>query len=488
MKRTHVTLMMSICLSVFLLLGLGSAVSAQPFGGPHGGGPGRGFFSELTDEQREVIRDLMKEMRAAGASREEIHQAISALFAEWGIEMPERPGEPGDRRGCRDGGEGFGEKLTEDQRAALHSTILEMWQDGASREEIRGAVAELLEEWGIELPEHHGSGHGMGQGGHFLRGILDQLNEEQREEIHQLIMELHQQDASHDEIRAAVESKLAGWGIELPEPPPELAREQRQTLHAVIFELWTGGATGEEIHSAAAEQFEEFGLEMPEHGPGSIGHGPWQGIHGRNPLPNIHTCLKPPLTKEQQDTLHETVKELRQQGASPEEIHQAVEGLMNDFGIEIPNLSTELTDEQRMTLRTTVLDLWLAGASREEICQEVENLLADLGIELPETTDAARPADAAGSAPIRAQNYPNPANPETQINYTLGVSDDVRIQIYNISGQLVRTYDIGYQRQGSYSVRWDGRHQNGQPVASGVYFYRIQAGEHALTNRIVLLK
>jgi flagellar hook assembly protein FlgD len=91
-------------------------------------------------------------------------------------------------------------------------------------------------------------------------------------------------------------------------------------------------------------------------------------------------------------------------------------------------------------------------------------------------------------APIRAQNYPNPANPETQINYTLGVSDDVRIQIYNISGQLVRTYDIGYQRQGSYSVRWDGRHQNGQSVASGVYFYRIQAGEHALTNRIVLLK
>ena len=151
-------------------------------------------------------------------------------------------------------------------------------------------------------------------------------------------------------------------------------------------------------------------------------------------------------------------------------------------------LSTELTDEQRMTLRTTVLDLWLAGASREEICQEVEDLLGDFGIELPEAPDAARPADAAGSVPIRAQNFPNPANPETQINYTLGVSDDVRIQIYNISGQLVRTYDIGYQRQGSYSVRWDGRHQNGQPVASGVYFYRIQAGEHALTNRIVLLK
>jgi hypothetical protein len=484
MRRIHVNLMISICLSACLLLGLGSAVSAQPFGGHRGGGPGRGFFSELTDEQRVAIRDLMDEMRDAGASREEIHEAVSELFAEWGIEMPERPGDPGSRRGGRGEREGLGDRLTEEQRAALHSTMLQVWRDGASREEIHAAVVGLLEEWGIELPEQNGLGWGMGQGGRFLRGLFGQHSEDQREEIHQLIGELRQQGASQDEIRAAVEGKLTEWGIELP----ELTQEQRQALHAVIFELWSGGATREEIRSAAAEQFKELGIKLPEHGPGSIEHGPRQGIHGRNPLPNIHACLKSPLTQEQRETVHQTIRSLRQQEASPEEIRQAVQSLMNDFGIGIPDLDSELTDEQRSTLRGTVLDLWLAGASREEICEEVTELLDDLGIGLPEQSGELTPDETSDMAPIRAQNYPNPANPETQINYTLGVSDNVKIQIYNISGQLVRTYDIGYQQQGSYSVRWDGRHQNGQPVASGVYFYRIRAGEHALTNRIVLLK
>ncbi len=517
MKRFNLVLVaLSILLSGSLLLSLTGALWAQPFGGHHGGGSERGFFSNLTDEQRETVRDLMEEMRAAGAGREEIHEAISELFAEWGIEMPERPGGPGgrrggqggregdreggregdreggregDREGGREGGrEGFGDNLTEDQRATLHSTMLQMWRDGASQMEIHQAVAGLLQEWGIEPPEHGGPGREMGHGGHFLRGILDQLNEEQREEIHQLISELRQQGASHDEIRAAVEGKLSEWGIELPDPPPELTQEQRQALHAVIFELWTGGATREELRSAVAQQLEVFGIEMPERGPGPMGHESGHGIHGRAPLPNIQACLKPPLTREQRETLHETIRSLRQQEASPEEIREAVQNLMSEFGIEIPDPDIELTGEQRATLRSTILDLWLAGASREEICEAVTDMLGDFGIEPPDESGELSPAGASDMAPIRAQNYPNPANPETQINYTLGLSDDVKVQIYNISGQLVRTYDVGYQRQGSYSVRWDGLHQNGQPVASGVYFYRIQAGGHAVTNRMVLLK
>ena len=443
MRRTSITLMMSICLSACLLLSLGSEVSARPFGGHDG------------------------------------------------------------RRGGHRQQEGIGNELTEDQRAALRSTMLQMWRDGAGREEIHSAVVGLLEGWGVEPPERDrgdrgprefGSGRGMGRGGRFLRGLDGQLSEDQREELHQLIGELRRQGAAQDEIRAAVEGKLSEWGIELPEPPPELTQEQRQALRAVIFELWTDGATREEIRSAAAEQLGDLGIEMPEHGPGPVWSGPGPGLrfghHGKGPLPvaAIHDCLKPPLTREQRETIHETMKELRKEGASPEEIRQSVRALMSGFGIDIPDLDAELTEEQRSTLRSTVLDLWLAGASREDICEGVADLLEEYGIELPESPGGVSPAGIPETAPIRAQNYPNPANPETQINYTLGVSEDVKIQIYNISGQLVRTYDIGYQRRGSYSVRWDGHHQNGQPVASGVYFYRIQAGEHALTNRIVLLK
>jgi len=442
-RSSFTTMLLSLLLGACLLLGLGSALSAQPYGGHRGGGRG---------------------------------------------------GDHGRREGHGEQGN-LGDQLTEDQRAALHSTTLQMWQEGASRDEIRDAVKALLEGWGIERPEHdradHGpgeSGPGHGRGGRFLRVLSGQLSEDQKEELHQLIGELRGQDASPDEIRAAVEEKLSGWSIELPEPPPELTQEQRQTLRAVIFELWTSGATREEIRSAAAQQLEDFGIQMPEHGPGPFKHGPRQGAHGRTPLPNIHDCLKPPLTREQRETVHETIKGLRKEGASPEEIHQVIRTLMEGFGIDIPDLETELTGEQRSTLRNAVLDLWLAGATREDICQEVCDLLEEFGFELPEESGELPSAGTSEMAAIQAQNYPNPANPETQINYTLGVSEDVNIQVYNISGQLVRTYDVGYQEPGSYSLRWDGRHQNGQLVTSGVYFYRIQAGPHSVTNRIVLLK
>ena len=89
---------------------------------------------------------------------------------------------------------------------------------------------------------------------------------------------------------------------------------------------------------------------------------------------------------------------------------------------------------------------------------------------------------------IRAGSYPNPFNPETQIAYTLNVAGNVRIQIYNITGQLTRTFNQGYQPAGSYIVRWDGRDENGDVTASGVYLYRIEAGPYKVTNRMVLLK
>jgi Spy/CpxP family protein refolding chaperone len=508
MRCSHITLMiLPLCLCACLLLGLGSTAPAQPFGENPGGQQG-GPFSQLTEEQRQAIHELIEGMRAEEASRQEIHQAVAELFAEWGIEMPAPPGGHEGRRGDGRKREGPGDLLTEEQRAVLNATTLKMWREGASREETHQAVAELFQGWGVEASGggrgHHGPGElgpepggiepdgpepgkprpggpgsGMGRGTHLPREIFDQLSEEQREQIQQIFENMHQQGADREEIRTAVESKLAEWGIELPEPPPELTQEQRKALHAVIYELWTGGATRDEIRSAAARHLESFGLTTPDHGPGPLGHGPWPGLDG---------CLRPQLTEQQRETIHETIGKLHEQGISSEEIHQAIHALMSDFGIEVPDLDTELTAEQRSTLRTSILDLWLAGADREDICQQVGDLLEGFGVELPERSGELESGEASESAALQAQNFPNPANPETQITYNLGVSDEVTIQIYNIAGQLVRTYDMGYQSPGSYSVRWDGRHQNGQLVASGVYFYRIQAGPHAVTNRIVLLK
>jgi len=91
------------------------------------------------------------------------------------------------------------------------------------------------------------------------------------------------------------------------------------------------------------------------------------------------------------------------------------------------------------------------------------------------------------------QNYPNPFNPETWVPYRLAKSGDVKIKIYNVAGQLVRTLELGHREAGSYTVKeraayWNGRNVTGERVASGVYFYHIQSGSFHTTKRMVIVK
>ena len=91
------------------------------------------------------------------------------------------------------------------------------------------------------------------------------------------------------------------------------------------------------------------------------------------------------------------------------------------------------------------------------------------------------------------QNYPNPFNPETWIPYHLAEDASVVIKIYNVKGELVRSIEVGKQAAGTYQSReqavyWDGRNQQGQPAASGVYFYQLSAGDFSQTRRMVVMK
>jgi len=89
------------------------------------------------------------------------------------------------------------------------------------------------------------------------------------------------------------------------------------------------------------------------------------------------------------------------------------------------------------------------------------------------------------------QNYPNPFNPETWIPYLLSKPAHVMIQIYSISGQLVRTLKIERRDAGAYVDRanaayWDGRNNAGERMASGVYFYQMQADTFRATRKMEL--
>ena len=90
-------------------------------------------------------------------------------------------------------------------------------------------------------------------------------------------------------------------------------------------------------------------------------------------------------------------------------------------------------------------------------------------------------------------NYPNPFNPETWIPYQLTEPADVSLTIYNIQGGIVRDLDLGHQRAGMYQSRtraayWDGRNTVGEPVASGVYFYTLKAGDFTATRKMLIRK
>ncbi len=86
------------------------------------------------------------------------------------------------------------------------------------------------------------------------------------------------------------------------------------------------------------------------------------------------------------------------------------------------------------------------------------------------------------------QNYPNPFNPVTTLKYAVPEQCDVRIIIYDVLGRTVREWTRPDQKAGWYEIIWDGRDSFSQTVSSGIYFYRLQAGDLLQTRKMLLLK
>jgi hypothetical protein len=86
-----------------------------------------------------------------------------------------------------------------------------------------------------------------------------------------------------------------------------------------------------------------------------------------------------------------------------------------------------------------------------------------------------------------AQNYPNPFNPTTMLSLDLPVASNYTLEIYNIAGQKVRAYN-GFSEAGVVEIMWDGKDASGSVVASGVYFYKMVAGDFSATKRMIMLK
>ena len=86
------------------------------------------------------------------------------------------------------------------------------------------------------------------------------------------------------------------------------------------------------------------------------------------------------------------------------------------------------------------------------------------------------------------QNYPNPFNPSTEIAFTLAERSAVRLTIYNVLGQVVRTLTNDVMAPGTHSFTWDGQNSLGAAVPSGVYLYSLDTGDQVLSKKMTLIK
>ena len=89
---------------------------------------------------------------------------------------------------------------------------------------------------------------------------------------------------------------------------------------------------------------------------------------------------------------------------------------------------------------------------------------------------------------VLEQNYPNPFNSGTVIRFALPVAAQVRLEVYDLAGQVVETLVEGLRQAGVYTVIWDGRKESGEMLASGIYLYRLRAGREVENRKLILLR
>ena len=336
-----------------------------------------------------------------------------------------------------------------------------------------------------------GGGHGHGQTGFHQPGyagqgggMYAQLSDDQRQKLRDTVTALREQGATRQEIRAAVDALFAEWGIERPQPGdhangPQLTDEQREQLHTTVQGLREQDATPEEIHDAVAALFQEWGIDMPENFPGRMGQ-------------NGFNC--PRLTDEQREQLHATVQDLRDKDATREEIRAAVDALFDEWGIERPQHDPghkgpawmqNLTQEQRQSIRDLIHQMREDGASRQEIHDAVQKQLQEWGVD---GDDGGQGLMQKNDGTLKASNAPNPFNPSTTIIYTLKQSGPVSVKIYNTQGRLIRTLVNSEATEGTHQATWNGLNDQGEMVSSGLYFYKVVSNGEVLTQRMTLMK
>ncbi len=243
----------------------------------------------------------------------------------------------------------------------------------------------------------------------------------------------------------------------------------------LIYRMWTGGLLGQEYFLVENRQRTGYDSYLPSEGL-MIWH-----------IDDAKNALSTPNDQEwypgQPSSAHYGVALEPADGLW--ELEHAVDA--GDAGDPFPGTSSRTTFSDSSTPNANTYGGAPTNVQVSAITPIGDDIQANLIVTLAAGTDDDPPASLPVSVVLN-QNYPNPFNPTTVISFSLTSAADVQLDIFNLTGQKVRSLYKERAASGDTELAWDATTDSGEPVASGIYLYRMVAGEQELTRKMVLIK
>lgn len=212
-----------------------------------------------------------------------------------------------------------------------------------------------------------------------------------------------------------------------------------------------------------------------------------------------HASFWAELTEAQQTELKEMIQAMRDDSTTREEIRDVVHAKLEEWGVEPPEhprvidrLENQLTEEQKAELEALTQEMKENGAKPDEIRDAVHAKMEEWDVKPPLAPSFYKMQGAPHSRHFSRGGgmhsiQPMHRGPSNCLFGHLRKAGEVTVSIYNAQGKLIREFDAGFQQTGPIQILWNGKTDKGKDLPAGMYSYKITAGKDTIDGRILLI-